>query len=370
MLQGVNLGNWLVLEKWMDATPFVGTPAEDEVWLNRDLSLDERVHRMTAHRDSYITEEDFDTLARAGITVLRLPVPYFVFGDRTPFIGCVEYVDKAFEWASARSMQILLDLHTVPGSQNGFDNGGLSGVVRWHHTESEIVFALGVLERLGRRYGKHKALYGIEVLNEPASRSIFRANKKRYPARRPEEAEGSTHVPIAFLLRFYKAAYKRLRAVIDDDKLIVFHDGFRLMHWLPIIPTELRHMRNIAFDTHVYYTTVEQSLPRFIQTFLDKQQLRPGLYTLMNAIQILRMRMIRLTGAGVIVGEWCAENEQSKKDGTSGRDFFDYQLHAFQQAGVLAEFMWSYQQERNPERRKGLTHSWKRFWDWRALHEV
>ena len=32
-IRGVNLGNWLVLEKWMDEAPFNNTYAQDETWL-------------------------------------------------------------------------------------------------------------------------------------------------------------------------------------------------------------------------------------------------------------------------------------------------------------------------------------------------
>ena len=34
---GTNLGNWLVLEKWMQPFIFQGTGAEDETWLNRNV---------------------------------------------------------------------------------------------------------------------------------------------------------------------------------------------------------------------------------------------------------------------------------------------------------------------------------------------
>jgi glucan 1,3-beta-glucosidase len=38
MLKGVNLGNWLVLEKWMSPQLFAGTSAEDELHLCSELS--------------------------------------------------------------------------------------------------------------------------------------------------------------------------------------------------------------------------------------------------------------------------------------------------------------------------------------------
>ena len=38
MFKGVNLGNWLVLEKWMSPGLFAGTEAEDESQLSADLA--------------------------------------------------------------------------------------------------------------------------------------------------------------------------------------------------------------------------------------------------------------------------------------------------------------------------------------------
>lgn len=55
-IRGVNLGNWLVLEKWMHPALFEGTSAEDEDELCRQLPREELVKRLTAHRDSYITK--------------------------------------------------------------------------------------------------------------------------------------------------------------------------------------------------------------------------------------------------------------------------------------------------------------------------
>ncbi len=95
-LPGVNLGNWLVLEKWMDSPPFRLANAADEVRLTHELtelnrltqinsqeiiSSDEELRRrLKQHRDAYITQEDFKYLANSGIKLVRLPVPFFVLG--------------------------------------------------------------------------------------------------------------------------------------------------------------------------------------------------------------------------------------------------------------------------------------------------
>ena len=152
-IRGVNLGNWLVLERWMDINLFEGMDAEDEVWLVRKNSPEKLEKLYREHRDTYVTEQDFADISAHGANLVRLPVPYFVFGDRPPFVGCIEYVDKAFDWAEKYGLTVMLDLHTVPGSQNGYDNGGLTGVCKWCKDPGEVEFALTVLERLAERYG-------------------------------------------------------------------------------------------------------------------------------------------------------------------------------------------------------------------------
>lgn len=87
-INGTNLGNWLVLEKWMSDLIFEGTDAEDEVWLARLLPPKELAARMKKHRDTYVTEKDFQDIASHGLNLVRIPVPYFIFGDRPPFTGC------------------------------------------------------------------------------------------------------------------------------------------------------------------------------------------------------------------------------------------------------------------------------------------
>lgn len=74
-IHGTNLGNWLVLEKWMKPDLFASTHTEDETWLSRKMPADEFEKLIRAHRDTYITEEDFRFIAENGTNTVRLPVP-------------------------------------------------------------------------------------------------------------------------------------------------------------------------------------------------------------------------------------------------------------------------------------------------------
>ena len=256
-VKGVNLGNWLVLEKWMSPSLFEGTTAEDEYYLPTQLSKEVYEARIKIHRSEYITERDFTRIKSMGMDAVRIPVPYFIFGDREPFIGCIEELDKAFNWAEKYSLQILIDLHTAPDSQNGFDNGGISGVCKWSPAPDEVEFELTVLERLSERYGTRKGLWGIEILNEPILEDMWESMKvtERYPAVDPEKAKGTKPNTMEFIRGFYLEAYDRIRKYMPEDKYVVFHDAFCLKAWKDFMRED--KYKNVVLDTHQYLMVAE-----------------------------------------------------------------------------------------------------------------
>ena len=297
-IKGVNLGNWLVLEKWMSPALFEGTTAEDEYYLPTQLSPEVYEARIKIHRSEYITERDFVTIKRMGMESVRIPVPYFIFGDRKPFIGCIEELDKAFNWAEKYGLTILIDLHSVPLSQNGFDNGGISGVCKWAQNPDEVEFTLGVLERLAKRYGNRKGLFGIQPLNEPITENMWETMdvQNRYAPVDPELAKGSAPITMKFLRQFYLDAYDRISAYMPKDKYVVIHDGFELMAWKDFMQEE--KYSNVILDTHQYLMVAEaRGCSQTVEGYLKyiKEELQP---------QITEMEKY----FPVICGEWCLFN--------------------------------------------------------------
>ena len=338
---------------------FAGTGAEDEVWLNRKVSSDELKERMKKHRDTFITEKDFAFIKEQGIGLVRIPVPYFIFGDREPFHGCIEYLDNAFGWAEKYGLQILIDLHTVPGSQNGYDNGGITGVCKWCKNPQEVEFALTVLERLAERYKDRNGLYGIEVLNEPISFLVYATAPSTGKAVDKEEAKGSGYVPMPFLENFYRDAYKRLRKILPENKTIVFHDGFRLRHWGRFFRKE--NMKNVVLDTHIYILAMESFVPIH----------KPWVYQIYIKSQQRLIQRIQ-KDVPVVVGEWCICNKYAEKtdSGMSAEaaakrrrerylEIAALQLQAWSEA--KGWIYWSYQFK--PNRTEPLDERWKESWD-------
>lgn len=307
-VKGVNLGNWLVLEKWMSPSLFEGTTAEDEYYLPTQLSREVYEARIKIHRSEYITERDFTRIKSMGMDAVRIPVPYFIFGDREPFIGCIEELDKAFCWAEKYGLQILIDLHTAPDSQNGFDNGGISGVCKWSQQPDEVEFELTVLERLAERYGKREGLWGIEVLNEPVLEDMWESMKvtERYPAADPEKAKGTKPNTMEFVRDFYLRAYDRIRKHMPKEKYVVIHDAFKLKAWKDFMQEE--KYKNVVLDTHQYLMMAElQGCPQMVEGYVNyiEENFEKDIQEMSQYFP-------------VICGEWCLFNSLAVGRDTKG----------------------------------------------------
>ncbi|KAG9084420.1 hypothetical protein FS749_005244, partial [Ceratobasidium sp. UAMH 11750] len=149
LIRGVNLGGWLVLEPFISPAlyepyqptnpKFTGVRAVDEWTLCQAIAANKSSGGVAKvienHYATFITEEDFAEIAGAGLNWVRIPLPYWAVEkyDDEPFLEGVawKYFLKAIEWARKYGIRINLDLHTIPGSQNGFNHSGKLGGVNW-----------------------------------------------------------------------------------------------------------------------------------------------------------------------------------------------------------------------------------------------
>lgn len=200
-LRGVNLGGWLILERWMTPGLFSGMTARDEFSFMQEPDAAEKIER---HRRTFITESDFAWLAKNGVNAVRIPVGYWIFEGDAPFTPCISYLDWAIEMAEKYNLQVLIDFHAAKGSQNGNDHSGRIGVAAWYENSAYRKESIEVLVRLAERYKHAQCVWGIELLNEPKL-GVVRYFK---------------------LLRFYRQAYAALAAVARPGTRIVFSDGF------------------------------------------------------------------------------------------------------------------------------------------------
>ena len=93
--------------------------------------------QLIRHWDAWLNEDIIKQLAGSGaVNSLRLPLGDFLFVPYGPYAdGCVEgaleRVDQLLDWAYSYGMTVLLDIHAMKDSQNGFDNSGQSMGFAW-----------------------------------------------------------------------------------------------------------------------------------------------------------------------------------------------------------------------------------------------
>lgn len=313
-VRGVNLGNWLVLEKWMGDAPFAGTNAGDEWALS---GLPDGRERLEKHRSTWITEADFAWIKARGLDAVRLPVGYWVLEDTPPYIGAKKHLDNAFLWAKNQGVQVLLDLHGAPGSQNGEDHSGHAGPIEWTEPQNQVS-TLVILERLAREYGSHTNLWGLELLNEP-----------------------KWTVPLDTLKQFTSDAYTRLRPLLPASCAFVYHDGFRPFDWGDHLSGP--NFQNVVRDNHPY------------QVYTDDDKKRSPTDQLRLALN--RRTEIERMGGGkqwITIGEWSAalawnsiKSLSPSERHSLTRAYANAQLWGFDSSH--AWFYWSYKTQNGGE---------------------
>jgi glucan 1,3-beta-glucosidase len=267
MIRGVNLGGWLVLEKWMTPELFEGTDAIDEYHL-LDALGDQKETIIKHHRETFITLDDFKWIKAHGINTVRLPLGHWTFTAPGPYIEAKAFVDLVFEWANEVGLDVVLDVHAAPGCQNGFDNGGLSGVCEWHKDDVNIKSTLMFIKELCQHYKDQPRLSGIQVLNEPR-----------------------WDIPLDILESFYLDSYRLIRTHCSSDVTVIFHDAFRLDVWRPFFTTH--SFENVILDTHMYQVFSHNDSKRHMHEVVEK---------------VVSKRLHELSAVmpyvNVVVGEW------------------------------------------------------------------
>ena len=248
-IRGVNLGNWLALEKWMEPELFRDVDGEDELDFFEHLSEEESMRRLREHYETYIQEEDLAFMAKAGVNLLRIPVPYYIYGEegRPASIDCL---DRVFDWADKYGIKVLIDLHSVRGGQNGFDNSGSCGLCTWHKHPEYVEETLQLLEKLARRYADRKSLFGFGPINEPANENIMSLNAMLFREKYPDRVSQSEAVPDEFLKQFYLDVYRRVKPLLPEDAVIVLSDQFDLSRWADFMPRD--QFPGVWLDAHKY----------------------------------------------------------------------------------------------------------------------
>ncbi|KAF2822444.1 glycoside hydrolase [Ophiobolus disseminans] len=237
-VRGVNTGGWFVLEPWITPSLFEGNGAKDEWTFTEQLGKDAAKSRLQQHWNSWITQDDFNQMARAGLNHVRIPIGYWSVlpRDGDPYVqGAYDKLGEALDWASGAGLKVMIDLHGAPESQNGFDNSGKYGNVGWGKGDS-VEYTKKVLNKIRDDHAGHPAVNSIQLLNEPMGFSV----------------------DMNTIRQFYMDGWGNLK---DSNVGVVIHDAFAgVTSWGGFGGG----MKNLVLDTHHYEIFVAEQISQDI----------------------------------------------------------------------------------------------------------
>lgn len=302
--RGVNIGGWLVLEPWITPSlfeQFRNTPYEktaiDETTFNSRLGTDVATRQLEEHWTNFVTEDDFRKISEYGLNTVRIPFPWWIIHDGTGHVVALDHLDRGVELAKKYGIDVLLDLHAAPLSQNGFDNSGITCATSYRNGTcptscpkhymwgldvdqgfASFKLTIDTLKTIANRYKNYPNIWGIELVNEPRET-----------------------INIDWLKGWYTEAYNELRQIVPNWQ-IVMHESFRPYEWLDFM-NDRNKFPNVVMDTHIYFSF----LPNVIQMNNPDEILNESC----NAInQVTKMKA---SGQTVIVGEWSLGHDDCAK---------------------------------------------------------
>lgn len=239
--RGVNLGGWLSIEPFITPSLFSTYDTKlgiiDEYTLCKHLGPTAALATLEKHYSTFVTEQTFIDIQNAGLDHVRIPFSYWAWQvfDDDPYVFRTSwrYLLRAIEWARKHGLRINLDLHGLPGSQNGWNHSGRQGDINWLNGTKGALNgqrSLDMHDSLSQffsqdRYKNIIAFYGL--CNEPKMTAL-----------------NSTAVQI-----WSAQAYTLVRKNGLTGPLIVIGDGFRgLENW----QGQLQGYSNLLLDVHQY----------------------------------------------------------------------------------------------------------------------
>ncbi|KAJ3970001.1 glycoside hydrolase family 5 protein [Lentinula raphanica] len=244
---GVNLGGLFVIEPFITPSFFEKyTTAVDEWTLSEAMTADTSegggLGQLEDHYNTFITEQDIAEIAGAGLNWIRLPIPYWAIETwpGEPFLAKTswKYILRILSWARKYGLRVNLDLHTIPGSQNGYNHSGKLG---------QVNFLNGVMGIANAQ----RTLNYIRIITEFITQQEYLDVVPMFGI--VNEALLST-IGKDQLTEFYLEAHDMIRGITGlgagHGPFISIHDGFvGLDSWAGFLPGSDR----INIDTHPYF---------------------------------------------------------------------------------------------------------------------
>lgn len=252
VLNGVNIGNWLLWETWMG---FVPEYTHD--WAHYDTLqvLTERFGEEKtaeiekAFMDNFITEDDIAQIEKLGFNCVRVPFWYRNFMNEDGTWLTENHNDnpgfKRIDWlidtCAEYGIYIILDMHGAPGGQSKNHSTGKAGRNELYEVNEKMETCIELWTTIAERYKDSYVVAAYDLLNEPQNNGGYSGDYS-WEAGTPEAAAQTN--------KAYDILYKAIREV--DENHIISFEGIWSTDVLPN-PKENGY-ENVMYQLHIYDT--------------------------------------------------------------------------------------------------------------------
>lgn len=250
ILNGLNLGGWLLSELWMSPIEYPDDSfAYSDVLtvLTNRFGSEKAAELISLYEDNYIRAEDFEIIEKLGFNCVRIPFWYRNFMDENYNMLTESNDDnpgfKRLDWAleqcANHGIYAILDMHGCPGGQSMNHSTGTSGRNELYNN-NEILTAMETLwTAIADRYKDNPVVAAYDIMNEPQNNGGY-SGERAWEAGSPEAVSLTNAV--------YDRMIRAIRRV--DSTHIITVEGIWSIDTLPD-PREVG-WDNVMYQLHIY----------------------------------------------------------------------------------------------------------------------
>lgn len=250
LLNGVNLGSWLMMEMWMGP---IEAPNDEFSYSDVISTLKKRFGEEKAqelinlYEESFITDEDFARIEALGFNCIRLPFWYRNFmnengnwftlrPDENPGF---KLLDKIIDKCSEHGLYVILDMHGCPGGQSMNHSTGVSGKNQLYGNEKNLSAMESLWTTIAERYKDNPTVAAYDIMNEPMNNGGYSGLRAWQP--------GSDQA-----IRLTNGVYDRMIKAIrkTGDNHVITVEGIWSINNLP--DPQSMGWNNMMYQLHLY----------------------------------------------------------------------------------------------------------------------
>ncbi len=250
VLNGVNLGGWLIMEEWMSPVASFKDAAYSDIidTLTSRFGEFHTNNLIESYEDNFITADDFAIIEALGFNCVRIPFWYKSFIGKSGKVNTDSDGFKRLDWAleqcQKHGIYAILDMHGCPGGQSMNHSTGITAKNELYTSEENLKIMESVWTAIAKRYADYTCVAAYDIMNEPQ-------NNGNYVGEYAWKAESAEAV--AYTNSVYDRMIKAIRKVDENHAITV--EGIWTVDVLPD-PDEYG-WTNMLYQLHIYDTTVD-----------------------------------------------------------------------------------------------------------------